>query len=95
MSDNSYGFPIFNRIHTQADLMDRMMARTGANPLIAIRRDGGASWYEARSRCIDCAADRLCRQWLDAGSCDERQEVPEFCANRTFINACRTTKERP
>lgn len=89
MSDQSYGFPIFNRVAAQAELMDRMMARTDANPLIAIRRDGGTSWYEARSRCIDCAADRLCRQWLDSGPSDERQEVPAFCANRAFIKACR------
>jgi hypothetical protein len=88
MNDQPYGFPIFNRIHTQADMMDRMMARTGANPLIAIRRDGGTSWYEARSRCIDCVADRLCRQWLDTGPSDERQEVPAFCVNRTFIKSC-------
>lgn len=89
MSDQFYGFPLFNRVHTQADMMDRMMARTDADPLIAIRRDGGTSWYEARSRCIDCVADRLCRQWLDTGSCDERQDVPEFCANRAFIKSCR------
>ena len=89
MSDQSSAFPIFNRVHTSADLMDRMMARTDANPLIAIRRDGGTSWFEARSRCIDCVADRLCREWLDAGSCDQRQDAPAFCVNRAFIGACR------
>lgn len=94
MSDHSYGFPIFNRVHAQAELMDRMMARTGADPLVAIRRDGGASWYEARSRCIDCVADRLCRQWLDTSSCDGPQDVPAFCDNRAFINACRGPEER-
>lgn len=95
MRDHSYDFPIFKRIHTQAALMDRMMARTGADPLVAIRRDGGTSWYQARSRCIDCVADNLCRQWLDASSCDEQQDVPAFCANRAFIKACRTSEERP
>lgn len=89
MSDHPYGFPIFNRVQTQADLMDRMMARTGADPLVAIRRDGGTSWYEARSRCIDCVADQMCRHWLDVGPCNGRQEVPAFCANRDFIKACR------
>ena len=90
MSDQSSDFPIFNRVHTAADLMDRMIARTGADPLIAIRRDGGTSWFEARSRCIDCVSERLCREWLDTDSCEERPDVPEFCVNRAFINACRT-----
>jgi hypothetical protein len=89
MSDDPYGFPIFNRIHAQADLMDRMMERTGANPLLAIRRDGSASWCEARSRCVDCAADRQCRDWLDAGPSNGPQGAPAFCANSDFINACR------
>ena len=42
MSDKTDGFPLFNRILAQADLMDRMMERMDADPLVAIRRDGGA-----------------------------------------------------
>lgn len=89
MRDDPYGFPIFNRIHARADLMDRMMAQTDADPLVAIRRDGGTAWLEARSRCINCTADELCRSWLDAGPRDGPQDAPAFCANRDFINACR------
>lgn len=95
MSKQSDGFPIFNRVVSQADLMDRMMARTGADPLIAIRRDGGAAWHEARSRCVDCVADEQCRRWLDSILCDELQDVPAFCANSAFIKTCRVSKKGP
>jgi len=95
MSDYSYGFPIFNRILAQAELMDRMMARTGADPLVAIRRDDGASWLEARSRCADCIADKLCRRWLDTNPCHEPLDVPTFCVNRAFIQSCWGPEERP
>ena len=87
MSEHSHGFPVANRVFAQADLMDRVMARTGADPLVAIRCDGGTSWCEARSRCIDCAADRLCRDWLDTNLGNEPLDVPAFCANRAFIKA--------
>ncbi len=94
MSDHSCDFPIFNRIHAQADLMDRMLTRTGTDPLVAIRRDGGASWYEARSRCIDCVADKLCRHWLETEPCTGPQDVPAFCANRAFIKSCKEPADR-
>jgi hypothetical protein len=94
MNDHSDGFPIFNRVLAQADLMERMMARTGADPLVAIRRDGGTSWHEARSRCIDCVADDLCRHWLDTPPCNEPEDVPAFCANSAFIKTCREPRER-
>jgi hypothetical protein len=89
MSEKTDGFPLFNRILAQADLMDRMMERMDADPLVAIRRDGGATFYDARSRCIDCAADRQCRNWLDAAPSTEPQVVPTFCVNSDFIKSCR------
>lgn len=94
MSERSHGFPLVNHVFAQAELMDRMMARTGADPLVAIRCDGGRSWYNARSRCIDCVAHRLCRHWLDTNSGNAPLEVPEFCANRAFIKACRDPGQR-
>jgi hypothetical protein len=95
MSKHSDGFPIFNRVIAQTDLMDRMIARTGADPLVAIRRDGVAAWHQARSRCVDCVADEQCRRWLDSTPCDEPQDVPAFCANRAFIEACRGARKLP
>ncbi len=89
MSDRPYGFPIVNRVVAQADLMDRLMAQCGADPLVTIRRDGGTSWLAARSRCIECVADSMCRQWLDAESCHPPRCVEAFCPNRSFIEACR------
>jgi hypothetical protein len=58
MKDPTYSFPIFNRVVARADLMERMMARTEADPLVAIRSDGGTSWLQARSRCVECVAER-------------------------------------
>ncbi len=88
MREHLYRFPIANRVFDQADLLDRMMSRTGVDPVVAIRSDGGASWREARSRCIDCAADRLCRDWLDAAPCNGPLHVPTFCPNGEFFKAC-------
>ncbi|MGE0768518.1 MAG: DUF6455 family protein [Hyphomicrobiaceae bacterium] len=90
MNDRPDSFPIFNRVLDHADLMDRMMIRCGANPLISIRRDGGTAWLEARSRCIECVADKLCRQWLDADPRSSPESADFICANRSFIDSCRT-----
>jgi hypothetical protein len=93
MSDHPYSFPIFNHVVEQAELTDRMMARTGVDPLVAIRRDGGASWLQARSRCIECAAVSSCRKWLDSEPCAPPQSAPAFCANRSFIESCQRFAE--
>ena len=66
MSDYSYSFPVFHRVLAQAELMDRMMQQAGIDPLAVIRLDQGATWFAARTRCIDCVHDRHCRAWLDS-----------------------------
>lgn len=39
MSDFCYGWPVYNRIFRQAELMDRMMEHVGANRSVAVRLD--------------------------------------------------------
>lgn len=86
MSDFCYSFPVFNRVFTQADLMDRVLQKAGIDPLEVIRKDQGASWYEARTRCIDCESGRHCRAWLEAEPGDGRPTAPEFCPNRALFD---------
>ncbi len=88
MSDYCYSFPVLNRVIAQAERMDTMMGTIGVDPLAAIRRDNGASWYEARTRCIDCADDRRCKTWLDATEPDQPRQPPPFCPNSAFFLAC-------
>lgn len=88
MTDFCYSFPALNRVLTQSEVMDRVMARLGASPLEAIRRDQGASWYEARTRCIACTVDRECRLWLEVVD-DASDHEMTFCPNWAFFNLCR------
>jgi hypothetical protein len=85
MSDYCYSFPVFNRVLSQADLMDRMLERIGISPVRVIRHDNGASWYEARTRCIDCEVEDRCRAWLAAVPTDGEAEKPSFCPNSAFF----------
>ena len=86
MSDYCYSFPLLNRVFTQAELMDRMLARMGLDPVDVIRHDHGASWYEARTRCIDCTVERECKSWLATVPTDGSQaEHPGFCPNAAFF----------
>ncbi len=89
MSDYCYSFPVLNRVIAQAERMDIMMGTIGVDPLVAIRSDNGASWYEARLRCIDCAADRRCKAWLETAELDQPRQAPPFCPNSMFFLACR------
>ena len=87
MSDFCYSFPVFRRVYAQAELMDRMISQSGVNPLDVVRCDGGMSWFEARTRCIDCNSDNQCRAWLE--SAPRGGPVPQFCPNADFLNQCR------
>lgn len=86
MSDPSYGFPIFERVAARAERMDEMLRHARLPPVELIRRDAGRSWYEARTRCLECSLDRACRAWLAEHATDDTS-VPCFCPNaRAFTN---------
>lgn len=87
MSDYCYGFPIFHRVEAQAELMDRMLQHARITRLELIRRDSGASWYEARTRCLECHLDRECRAWLAAHMAEPDADLPEFCPNVRVLRA--------
>lgn len=87
MSDYCYGFPIYQRVEAQADLMDRMLRHAGIAPVELIRRDRGASWYEARTRCLECRFDRECRAWLATHPGETGTDVPDFCTNAAVLRA--------
>ena len=76
---------MLQRVLHQANLMDAMMARIGIAHATAARLDKGMAWYEARTRCIACAYDRVCRQWIEAEHGAPAVEPPEYCANRAFF----------
>lgn len=94
MSDLCYSFPIFNRVLAQAELMDRMIEKVGVSPLALIRCDGGASWLEARTRCIDCLSEQACRAWLASDSADA-PDAPQLCPNAQFFNAIKSSMPSP
>ena len=86
MSDFCYGWPVYNRVFRQAELMDRMMERMGVDPSVAVRRENGMAWYEARTRCIDCVHERRCRSWFEPSSSSGAE--PDFCPNARFFQEC-------
>ena len=87
MSDYCYRFPVLQRVLQQADLMDQMMQHARVDPVDVIRRDKGASWYEARTRCIECPAVSECRTWLAGADRAAPASVPIFCPNHRLFNA--------
>lgn len=86
MGDFCYGWQIFSRVFRQAELMDRMMKRIGVRRAVAVRVDQGMAWYDARTKCIDCLADRQCRGWLE--NTDETAIPHDFCPNAQFFQRC-------
>jgi hypothetical protein len=88
MSDLCYPFPVFQRVLARAELMDRMLGRCGIDPGVAVRLDGGAAWYEARTRCIDCPSGHNCAHWLMRSEGEPQGAVPTFCPNRDFFDRC-------
>jgi hypothetical protein len=97
MSDLCYEWPVLNRIFRQAALMDKMMERVGVEPINAVRIDQGMAFYEARTKCIDCFNDGVCRRWLDCANVNGTP--PSFCPNAEFfrqsLNNSAPTREAP
>ena len=72
-------------IARQAGLMDRMVLRAGVGSSSMARSTDPALWYEARLKCLGCAASQRCVQFLASPRPPEQTHVPRFCANRTFF----------
>jgi hypothetical protein len=66
--------------------MDRMMERTGVNPVEAACVDGGLAWLEARTKCNFCRHVVKCCNWLEGS--DTRITPAEFCLNSEFFRSC-------
>jgi hypothetical protein len=95
MSDYCYGFPVFNRVLYRADLMDRMMAQVGTDPVRAMRAEQGMCWYVARTRCLECNAEGQCRAWLTAQPGGKPAAAPDFCPNAAFLMSFRSSDGEP
>lgn len=89
MSEYCYSYAVLNRVIAQAERMDTIMSALGIDPLIAIRSDNGASWYEARTRCIGCAAESCRSRSASAASflLSEHRVLP--CLQRRSTGGCR------
>jgi len=85
MTDFCYSWPQLTRVLGQAAQMDRMMDAPGVSPARAARIDRGTAFYEARTRCIACTADRSCRAWLSRLAGGKAPAPPAFCANADFF----------
>jgi uncharacterized protein DUF6455 len=81
MVDFCLGPPAIIGITRRVHLMDRMCESAG----IPTHRAEPGLWYEARLRCIGCAASRQCAQFLASVRCPGQRDVPGFCANRVFF----------
>ena len=86
MSDFCYSRPMLDRVLRQSELMDRMIEHMGVDPAAAARLDGGTAWYEARTRCIACHAERQCEAWL--ARTPRGAQAPAFCHNARFFGRC-------
>ena len=80
--------PMLHRVLRRAEFMDRMTARVGVAAAAAARVDNGMAWYEARTRCIACGNEHLCREWLGKGT-QSACEPPSFCCNAEFLRRLR------
>lgn len=76
-------WPQTDKVWQQFVQFDRMMERTGVNPVTAVRENQGESMARARDICLQCLAHRECRNWL-LGTEGMRQP-PEFCPNADFF----------
>lgn len=87
-------WPMFRRVALTADLLERMIARTGADGLLAARMGAGVAVLEARAVCIRCPNSGSCRDWLhtaaDHPEASVIAEPPAFCLNAPLLRACRT-----
>jgi hypothetical protein len=87
MIDDRFEWPMFRHVCVQAEAFDRMMERTGVDPVAAALIDGGAAFLAARAHCISCPAAAACRRWL-AEATAVPAAPPAFCANAAFIRSC-------
>jgi Family of unknown function (DUF6455) len=86
MSIATFQWPNFKEVLRRQGLMDDMMERCGVDVLDVIRKDGGQSFVEARSRCRSCACVRICRDWLLVSG-DAVPWPPDFCPNAGIFRA--------
>ena len=88
MTDFCYSRPMLSRVLQQAELMDRMMARLGVDPVAGARLENGMAWYEARTRCIACHSEPQCQDWLKRAPAEHLAGAPDFCHNAAFFRRC-------
>ncbi len=73
-------------VERQAQLMGELMERLGVDPVAAARHQHGASFAQARTKCILCPSSRKCRQWLDG--IPEAADPSHYCPNMAFFRMC-------
>ena len=80
-------WPLQRHVWDQEALMDRVMARLGIEPLVAVRSNQGRDIIAARDRCVACQSNRNCARWLDAAVV--LSAAPVFCPNAQIFAAWR------
>jgi len=78
-------WPISRQVERQAQRMREMVERVGVDTGQLVRRDEGAAFARAQTRCLNCSATRACLSWLESGKQAER--TPDFCPNATLFDA--------
>jgi hypothetical protein len=80
-------WPMLKEVLRHQELMDDMMERCGVDVPDLIRKDGGQSFAEARTRCRLCLCEKGCREWLLLAGNDPCSP-PDFCPNAPLFRAC-------
>jgi hypothetical protein len=77
---------MFREVLIRQELMDNMMERSGVDVLDVIRKDRGASFVEARTKCRLCSCAKICREWVLAANGE--LSPPDFCPNAGIFRTC-------
>lgn len=56
-------WPLTDRVGRQAELMNSVLRQLEVDVAVAVRKDGGRAFADARVNCLRCR--RACRNWLD------------------------------
>lgn len=76
-------WPQTERVWRQFAQMDLVMERLDIDPVLAVRKSGGAAMAKARDTCLACFSHQRCRRWLEQDG--DPRGVLEFCPNAVFL----------
>jgi hypothetical protein len=83
--------PPFSSIARQAERMREMIDRLDVDTIKLACLGEGASYVQARLKCLDCSNTERCFQWLETSP--PNAERPTFCPNLSLFESCKRGDE--